>query len=317
MQTIIKTLRLLYLPYLVLTILFIIIYSFLYWYFVINSNLFSIPENSYTDIWILQILSFIPAIIWLRPRIILFKLANSPNKINRSTFFVALIATYPIFFPTIIAVKRMEMALGDLTKLETINEIDKLKPTKYYTLKDFYIDKSNISVHTSFDVIRYGKSKSSEMLNMHIYVVSPILKNPNDTTNSSCLAWLGIEYYDQIDNYIKYNEKNEKYQAFAKESMDDFYQKDVNQFVYLERVSKMTNDGDGFKEAVKKNTKYSSDNTSVFFGVNKPFEKRNEGIWDIFFIVFGIAQGLWLALLLALKFSNHEPDSIESGTAIE
>lgn len=229
--------------------------------------------------------------------------------------FFALLATFPILFPTVVAEQRIEMALGALTKLETINEINKSRPTKYYTLKKFYIDKSNISVHTSFDVS--GRRKKNKMLNMHIYIVSAILKNQSNRTNSSCLAWLGTEYSDQIRYYRNDRERDKKYQAFAKESMKDFYQRDVNQFVYLERVRAYTVDGDRFKEAVDKNPKYSSNTAPVFLAVNKPFEKRNDGIWNAFFIVFGIAQGIWLTLILLAKFSDQELDRFASGKTTE
>jgi membrane associated rhomboid family serine protease len=147
---------------------------------------------------------------------------------------------------------------------------------------------------------------------MHLYVVLPILGREADTINSSCLAWLGVEYFEQISNRLEDKEKEEIFQAFANESQKDFDNKDVNKFVYLDRVGN-TDDGDGFKEAVKKSPKYNSNNTSVFLAVNEPFENRNGNTFAWIFGAFGIAGGIWLIMLLIPKLDESELRRFESG----
>lgn len=304
MQTITKKLKQIYLPFLVMTISFIVLYTFLNWLLFIKTNTFSIKEDI-VNFWLPFGLPWIPVLLWLRPRIKLLRLTGGNGNLP---FLYQFIAALAMAIPTIVAQGYIEKASGTLTKLETINEIDKGEQTKYYTVKSFHIDKTNIGVHSSFDV----SGKHNENFNMHLYVVLPILGSEADTINSSCLAWLGVEYSEQISNRLEDKEKEEKFQAFANESQKDFDNKDVNKFVYLDRVGN-TDDGDGFKEAVKKSPKYNSNNTSVFLAVNEPFENRNGNTFAWIFGAFGIAGGIWLIMLLIPKLDESELSRFESG----
>lgn len=287
-----------------MTISFIVIYTFLNWLLFIKTNTFSIKEDI-VNFWLPFGLPWIPVLLWLRPRIKLLKLTGGNGNLP---FLYQFIAALAMAIPTIVAQGYIEKASGTLTKLETINEIDKGEQTKYYTVNSFHIDKTNIGVHSSFDV----SGRHNENFNMHLYVVLPILGREADTINSSCLAWLGVEYSEQISNRLEDNEKEEIFQAFANESQKDFDNKDVNKFVYLDRVGN-TDDGDGFKEAVKKSPKYNSNNTSVFLAVNEPFENRNGNTFAWIFGAFGIAGGIWLIMLLIPKLDESELRRFESG----
>lgn len=304
MQTIKKKLRLIYLPFLVMTISFIVLYTFLNWLLFIKTNTFSIKEDI-VNFWLPFGLPWLPVLLWLRPRIKLLKLTGGNGNLP---FLYQFIAALAMAIPTIVAQEYIEKASGTLTKLETINEIDNGEQTKYYTVKSFYIDKTNIGVHSAFDV----SGKHNENFNMHLYVVLPILGSEADTTNSRCLAWLGVEYSKKISNRLEEKEKEEKYKTFANESQKNFDNKDVNQFVYLERVGN-TDNGDGFKEAVKKCPKYNSNNASVFIAVNEPFESRNGNTFAWILGAFGIAGGIWLIMLLIPKLDESELSRFESG----
>jgi len=306
MRTITKKLRFIYLPFLVMAISFIVLYTFLNWLLFIKTHTFSIKEDI-INLWLPFGLPWIPVLIWLRPRIKLLKITG--GKRDNLPFLYQFIAALAMAIPTIVAQGYMEKASGTLTSLETINQIDKSEQTKYYTLKDFFIDKINVGVHPSFDV----SGKHNEKLNMHLYIVLPLLGSEKDTINSSCLTWLGVEYSEQISNRLEDKEKEEKYQAFVNESQKDFDKKNVNQFVYLDRVGN-TEDGDGFKEAVKKSPRYNSMNTSVFLAINEPFESRTGNTFAWIFGAFGIAGGIWLIMLLFPKFDEEKIKLFESDT---
>jgi membrane associated rhomboid family serine protease len=304
METISKKLRLIYFPFLVMTISFIVFYTFLNWLLFIKTNTFTVKEDI-INFWLPFILPWIPVLIWLRPRIKLLKLTGGNGNLP---FLYQFIAALAMAIPTIVAQGYIEKASGTLTSLESINQIDKQEQTKYYTLKNFYIDKSNIGVYPSFD----ASGKHNEYFNMHLYVVLPILGSEADTVNANCLAWLGIEYSEQISNRLDQQEKEAKYQIFAKESQRDFDNKNVNLFQYLDRVGN-TDDGEGFKEAVKKSPKYNSNNTSIFLAVNEPFDNRNGNTFAWIFGAFGIFGVIWLIMLLIPKFNESEVNRFESG----
>ena len=304
MQKTIKKLKLIYLPFLVMAISFMLLYTFLNWLLFIKTNTLSIKEDV-INFWLPLGLPWIPVLIWLRPRIKLLKLTGGNGNLP---FLYQFIAALAMAIPTIIAQTYIEKATGVLTKLETINEINNVEPTKYYAVKKYFIDKTNIGVHTSFDV----SGKHNEDFNMHLYVVMPILCSEADTSNSNCLAWLGLEYAERISNRLEDREKEEKYQAFANESQQDFDKKEVNQFIYLDRVGN-TADGDGYKEAVKKSPKYNSNNPPIFLAVNTPFENRNGNTFAWIFGAFAIAGGIWLIMLLIPKFNDTELQRLNKG----
>jgi len=303
-QTISKKLKHIYLPFLVMTSSFIVIYTFLNWLLLIKTNTFSIKEDI-VNFWLPFGLSWIPVLLWLRPRIKLLKLTGGNGNLS---ILYQLIAALAMIIPTIIAQGYIEKASGTLTKLETINEIGKEEQTKYYTVETFYIDKTNIGVHSSYDV----SGKYSEDFNMHIFVVLPILGSEADTMHSNCLAWLGVEYTEQISNRLDDKEKEDLYQAFAIECQTNFDNKDFNQFVYLDRVGN-SDAGDGFKEAVKKSQKYNSNSTAVFLAVNEPFESRNGNTFTWILGAFGIASCIWLIMVLLPKFDDRALNRFENG----
>jgi len=297
MQELATKIRLIYWPFLAMTISFIVLYTFLHWLFIIKLNIFPIREDV-LNYWLIVCLPWIPAFIWLRPRIKLLKLTCGNDNLPFIYLFAAIAA---MAIPTIIAQEYIQKASGELTNLKSINDIDKSAPTKYYTLNNYHIDKSNIQVQTVFE----ETGRTGENLNMHFYVVLPILSSEADTANPSCLAWLGFEYYKQISNRLDDFEKDEKFKKFADECQKEFDSKNFNQFVYLDRVGN-NKDGNAFKEAILKSAKCNPNNTSVFLAVNEPFENRLGNKFAWIFGAFGISGGIWLIMILIPKIDERQ-----------
>ncbi|HEX8549423.1 MAG TPA: rhomboid family intramembrane serine protease [Cytophagaceae bacterium] len=307
-STFTKKIKLLYIPFLLSSVGLCVLYSFLNWLFIIKLQLFSIKEFI-VDFGIPMALPAIPIFLYLRPKL---KLLDLKTKKGSWGDFYIFILWFALAVPILIAQTYIQKASGKLSQLESISSIAKQEQTKYYEVKNFYIDKTNIGVHPSFDV----SGKHNNDFNMHLYIVLPILNNEADTSNLSCSAWLGIEYYERISNSLEENEKEEKYQAFAKQSQEDFDKKDVSQFVYLDRVGN-TEDGDGFKEATKKCTKYASANSPVFLSVNEPFEQRLGNTLAWIFGSFFIGASVWLLMILIPKFDQGAIARYEKGVPVK
>ncbi|MDD4970668.1 MAG: rhomboid family intramembrane serine protease [Paludibacter sp.] len=169
-----EKLRLIYLPFLIITISIIGGYSFLNWLIIIKLQLFPIKDFIVNFI-VPFILPWIPILIWLRPRIKLLSLKTKNG--GDLPFLYQLIAAFAIAIPTIIAQKYLETATGKLTELPNISQIDKYEATKFYKLKDYYIDKEHTSVSKKVEV----SGKHNEDLNLRIYIVCPILKSKKAT----------------------------------------------------------------------------------------------------------------------------------------
>lgn len=307
MPTAVTKLKLLFIPFLLIAISFLVLYTFLNWLLIIHLQLFSVKEII-VNFGIPFALPWIPVLIWFRPRI---KLLNLKTEKNDLSFLYQFIVVLGIAVPTIIAQSYIETAAGKLTELNDIKEINNQELTKYYTLKNYYIDRLNIGAHTSFEV----SGKHDEDFNMHLYCTLPILSSESDTTYSDCLAWYCIEYSKQISNRLDEKEKEEEYQKFADESQLDFDKKDVTQFVYFDHIGN-TDDYEGYVEAAKQSKKYGNNGIIALLPINTPFEERNGTTFNWIFISLSIGAIIWLVLILSASIDTNELEMFKRGKAL-
>ena len=135
-----KKLRLIYLPYLVIAICFIGLSSFLNWLLFIKTDFIPLKEHI-VRFWLPFGLPWIPILIWLRPRKKLLRFKN-----DNASFGYQFLASLTIAFPTIVAQEYLATSTGKLTQIENISEYEQKEVTKYYCLKNYFIDKSNVGI---------------------------------------------------------------------------------------------------------------------------------------------------------------------------
>jgi hypothetical protein len=161
--------RLIFIPFLIVIIGSIAVYSFLRWYFFIKSSIL-IVDQDILDFWAPCFFAVIPVLIWIGPRIKILDL--TPTNSIRSNPYAGLLilATIAIVAPTIIAQVYLETATGKLTTLDRISQIDSVPQTKYYTVKHFYADKSLARYKARLTIS--GSHRS--YLDMYVYVTVPV-----------------------------------------------------------------------------------------------------------------------------------------------
>jgi TonB-dependent SusC/RagA subfamily outer membrane receptor len=169
-----QKLKLLLLPYTLIAIGFIFIYCFLAWLLFLKLSIDDVNEEL-INFWLPFILVWVPILIWLRPGIKLLKLKRIGNR--SPDFFYIMIAALSIAIPTIMGMNFLESAAGKLTALNDINDISNYMPTKFYTLKNFYVDKSSAGIQYSSDV----SGRYNTELNLHIYIACPVYNKSNIT----------------------------------------------------------------------------------------------------------------------------------------
>jgi rhomboid protease GluP len=295
--------KLLFIPFIVTLAVLIIGYTFLHWLLFIELEIFPLKEII-TNFGIPIVLTGLAAWFILRPR---FKILNLEAKRGNWRDFYSFILWIALTVPLIISQEYVVSATGKLTELNSINEIDKFELTKYYSLKDYYIDKNAIGVHSAFDV----SGKHNESFNMHIYVALPIFESVSDTSKTEPAAWLGTEYRETINNRLEPNEKEQLYQEFANESQKDFDLKNVSDFVYLDRL-RHSDKREGFVEAIKQNQLYKP-NDIVLEAVNEPFEARNGNKLAWIFGSSLLGSIIWLIMLLIPKIDKQQLKRIKQG----
>ena len=270
-------------------------YSFLHWILFLELEIFQLKEII-TNFGIPIVLTGLAAWVGIRPR---FKILNLEAKRGNWRDFYCIILWIALTVPVLIAQEYVDSATGKLTELNSINEINKFKLTKYYSIKNYYIDKSVIGVHPAFDV----SGKYNESFNMHIYVALPIFEKEIDTSSVEPAAWLGTEYQKTISNRLESNEKEHKFQEFLNESQKDFDRKNVSEFVYLDRL-RHSDKREGYIEAIKANHNYKP-NEIILEAVNEPFEARNGNKLAWILGSSFISSIIWLIMLLIPKIDEQ------------
>ena len=299
MNTFLKKIKLLFFPYLLVVLGFVIGYSFLHWLLFIKLEVYPLNETIYKFI-VPFIGVFLVTHFWLKPK---FEILNLKTKRGTWADFYWYISSLLIVAPTLMAQFYVQTVTGNLVPLENITQITKEKKQKYYTLQNKYIDKKNIGVQTHFVVS--GKNNAS--LIMHIYVAQPIFEKIEDTSQKKCVAWLGLEYQESISNFLEQKEKEDLYEKFANECEKDFDSIKTDQFIYLERVSP-SDDLNEYINALKRSSKYNSDYTTVLLPVNKPYDKKDGGLHIIIIgtCLFGLV--VWLIMICIPKFDEEQLD---------
>lgn len=197
--------KLIYLPFLAITIGFILIYTFLHWFIFIKLELFSV-KDMFLKFWFPFIFPCVLIYFFLRPRLMLIKFKD-----DNKSFAFHFLAAAAIFAPTLIAQEYLITATGKITVLENISQFEKLEKTKYYSIKKFYIDTTHIGILNTSSV----SGKNNVDFNILIYVTMPILKSIKDTSDFECEHWLGKKYAKKISNNLSNQEKKYYYNEFS------------------------------------------------------------------------------------------------------
>lgn len=157
--------REIYLPSLLISWIFIVVYSFIHWFFIIIPGI-DIKEEL-VDFWASIALVWIPVLIWIRPRLQLLNLTNS--RVN-GMFGCLLLASVMIAIPNIMAQKYLRAVTGKLTELRSIGEISSHKASKYYSVDSFFADKNKGGVFRLHRV----SGKRSQHLEVYLYFATPM-----------------------------------------------------------------------------------------------------------------------------------------------
>ncbi|MES2809281.1 MAG: hypothetical protein V4619_11675 [Bacteroidota bacterium] len=289
--------RLIILPFLIISVGTVFVYSIVHWWLFIQNETFAVDEailNFAAPI----VISFLPAIIWMLPRL---KLLDFTGKKIRNPltgyFFLAWIA---ITAPAIIAQEYLISATGKLTALRSVSQISNQPKTKYYTVKNVFADKEQTRSYTRLNTI--GKYK--DQYNMAIYMPCPLYDAGIAKTKPEArepLVWIGIKYQKTISNRLSEEEKTRAFEAFAKQSEIDFDNRDLTTFTYLDRIGP-NRELSFFADAIT----FSGVNDAPFI-VLVPrwsrFEDRNgdKDLWLIGSLLFGALLFTITVSLIPLK----------------
>jgi membrane associated rhomboid family serine protease len=293
MKNLSAKLRIIYKRLVLITIAFLLTYTLLHWLLFIKAG---IPlREDWVKLWLPIGLSWIPILLWLRPRINLLQFKN-----ENASFGYQMLACAAMAIPTIVAQHYLSTATGRLTKLQTIAALPEHAPTKYYSLDQYAIDTQHIGIQNTASV----SGRYDEHLDMTIYIVLSILKDAHDTTTASNRFWLGTKYQKQVSNRQSDQEKESAFETFAFVTQQEFEQTDFRKFNYLERIGN-TDDHDEYNRAINEIAPGTAGDAIIFEAQTQPFKERNGQTFT--WILISLGLGL-LAFLIALLFPKFDAD---------
>lgn len=281
-----KRITLLYLPHLVISIGFIGLYSIINWFFIIRLNVG--VDDRLVNVVLPCVFSWIIMMVWFNSAIKAFFSDYKPLM-----FFLRLFTILTFTAPTACFQYYLSFTLGDLTKLDNIKQITEHKKTRYYLLKNHYIDTKNFGVfsqRTHYPKTKYGRG-GDEVIDF--YVVFPIFVNKHELVHSSPVAWLAKSYSISFRDTASNKNIAELFLELREQFKKDV--RTIDQFIYLEQAEH-SSDFSVFQMATHKSSKYDGNDEFILYGINKPFEQRAKDIIPGGVILFVFLNGLWLYL---------------------
>ncbi|MGG7033851.1 MAG: hypothetical protein ACI7YS_01510 [Flavobacterium sp.] len=307
----IKTkIKLVFVPYLIISLSTLIGWTFLHWLFFVDFNIY----QGVIMIIVPSVLSLTLILIWLYKRIKLLSI-----KSERIVWYL-LVPCLTMGGLSLFGQQYFDLTNSKLTHISSISQIDKEEPTKFYLLKNFYLDKKHFSIKKQF-----GRSgRQGQNLEMYIYITIPILNSVKDTLGSNCIGWYGVTYNEtaygflddhnlnelrEIDNnknVYDYDENANEINKLVKKSMMKFNNLDINHFLYLNRISKTESDYDNYVLAIKNNAKYDTKSDVVLLPVNESLTERANDNLMAALAIFGVGSLLFLIMVISPKLKSED-----------
>jgi len=117
-------------------------------------------------------------------------------------------------------------------------------------------------------------------------------------------AWLGVEFSKSVSNHESDSAKESDYKEFISSVENEFTQKDLGGFVYLDRIGNNSRHK-GYLKAIEKDIS-NLKAPIIFESKNEAFEARNGKSLEWTFGSFGIGIAVWLLMILTPKLNNKE-----------
>ena len=290
-----QKLKLLFLPFILVAALCWAVCTLFNWLIVIRYHL--LIDEIIPSFFIPLLLSLVAVFICLRSRINLFP-KNLRNFRDDARYGFFILMWVGIAIPTSITQYWLNIYTGKLTPMESVAEINSSEPTKYYTLKHYYIDTAN----SGFDFSAYRADKGST-LRYNVDIAIPISVTNNDNKRYSC--WLGINYKETEDKDLPDEKKDSIWRVFVADSKQKLIRENFG-FTYLERLytgpEKIM-----ITKVAKKSPVYDEyGNTVIFKAEYEPFQSRMGYYFPWIFISFGMVLLILLFALALVDFDSKQ-----------
>jgi rhomboid protease GluP len=275
MKDIAVKLKILFLPFLILSILLITGYSWLRWLLDIHLKILPLKDDL-LNFWLPFFAPWLLVVLCMRRRV---RILDVAGKNNNGYFGYQLVMGLSISIPLIISQFYLEKAAFSLHPLDSVHQLTEYPGEKYFQLDTFAVDKSQALAY----VTGRTSGRHNERLTFYLYLACPL-----DTLTYT--SWYAVKYSEGMSSRASDAEKEQTYEAFIESSWQAFNQLDCHQVSYFVNLP-YSDDRDGFTEAVK--TRFPAvDKTHLFILEPEPerFDARlgNMLLWVLGSYAIGV-----------------------------
>lgn len=298
-RTLQTKLRLIYFPFLILSVALIASYTFLNWLLTMKFHLLIIKEEV-TNLWIPFALPWLSFLIWHRKRIKLLRFKNSSRDPATG---ITLLAAMTVIAPLLIAQAFMATNSGRLSTFTNTSQLTTGKETRYYKIQNYAIDRAYTSSHFKREVT----GKSNEHLEFTLYIICPIYDKGQIPTRDSAAyppAWIGKKYFTQISNHLSSEEKQDRKATFMNDCKNDYLLEPTTGYIYFDEIP-YSEDLAGYEKAAENSDRYHGNSKlRLWIPHLEPFEQRNGNKLIWIFGSFAIGAGVYFLVLLLIPLDQ-------------
>ena len=295
-SSLVQKLWFIYLPFLLISALFVGGYTLLHWLIIDEAGLFSLDEDV-VNIWLPFAVTAAIVFVWVRPRVAALRF----KRWNRGTEFYCFVAGAAIIAPVVIAQAWLSDAAGGITQIDSPAEIGTHPKTKYYTISAVSYDKRHSSQYT----ISSYKGRNNETLQIACYFVCPFRMQWDAEP-----AWLATVYKENISSRLQDAERTTAIRSFVATANRQYEAEDLTRQTYFSRAQKNA-DLRGLEAALAENPWYRKGASfTLLLRHTNDYASRCGSTFGWVFGSFGIGASVLFLLLLFVPIDASVPRTV-------
>lgn len=291
-------LKYIFIPYLLIAIGTISIYTLLRNFFDYKLDILNF-KSGINDLLFPTFFVAISLFIFFRKRV---RIIYS-ERFTRGNGIYPVTAAVIILIPVLLFQGYLKDSASVLHEIKDVNKINNSKKTDCYKIQEFNVNKNNAGVYretTTYD----GKDKKIEFRN---YFAVPIVNKAFNFNSVNHKYWFGIHYINSISSQVSDSVKNKLCKEFYKECINNFEHYNFSDFQYL-KVMENSGYRDCYVSAII-NRQPNVDKSAIiiFEPEKKNFEERF-GFINPFLIFCSFLIGAFIFLLMILIKSINKKE---------
>lgn len=206
MKNYLLKLKIVLLPFFIITILSSLFWVFIYWLLIIKAELNI--KDTIVEFFIPITIPTIPLFIWLKPAINKLKFKN--DRIPDIYLFVCWVT---MFLSLMFSIKLMKTVISTITKVENISELNNHDKSAYYYISEYEL--SNNLLEKSYS--SYTSGQYNQHLNINLFFTVPIVnKNEKLIEPKNYKVWMCQKFKTKESNRNSNQEINRIFRLFQK-----------------------------------------------------------------------------------------------------